>query len=78
MSQGSARLGKTNELAPVSNYLTERDKFLLPIGKADIKDPVTGLSDQTTIYEAEEDEQVLEFEVFKNYVTMIVERNGQR
>ena len=49
---------------------------MLPIGKANEKDPVTGLSDQTTIYEAEEDEQVLEFEVFKNYITMIVEKNG--
>ena len=78
VSQGSARLGKTNELAPVSSYLTEREKYLLPIGKAGSKDPVTGLSDHTTIYEAEDDEQVLEFEVFKNYITMIVEKNGQR
>ena len=31
-----------------------------------------------TIYEAQDDEEVLEFEVFKNYLCMIVEKNGQR
>ena len=51
---------------------------MLPIGKANSKDPVTGLSDQTTIYETEEDEHIREFEVFKNYITLIVEKNGQR
>ena len=34
------------------------------------------MRDSVTIFEAEEGENVLEFEVFKNYLAMIVEKNG--
>jgi len=37
---------------------------------------LTGLKEVVTIYEAEDGENVLEFEVFKNYLAMIVEKNG--
>ena len=74
----TSRLGRTNEIAPVSAYLTERDNYLLPIQSKGEKHPLTGLKDQTTLYEAEDDEQIIEFEVFKNYVSLIVEKHGQR
>lgn len=38
----TSRLGKQNEIAPVSNYLGERDDFLLPFPMMDV-DAVTGL-----------------------------------
>ena len=75
LSPPKARLGKKYEIAPTSAYLTERDSCLIPAA-ADKPNPVTGLRDQVTIYEAEDDEHVLEFEVFKNYIAMIVEKNG--
>ena len=50
-----ARLGKELDLAPVSNYLTDREKYLLPFG-SDEAHPLTGLRDQNTIYEPEDDE----------------------
>ena len=39
-----ARLGKPNDLAPTSNYLTERNDYLLPISDGS-SNPLTGLSD---------------------------------
>ena len=38
--------------------------------------PITGHKDIVTIYEPEDDEKVLEFEVFENYLSMIVEKDG--
>lgn len=70
-----SRLGKINEIAPTSAYLTERNHYLLPLS-GDSEHPLTGHRDQMTIYEAQEDEEVLEFEVFKNYLSMIIEKNG--
>ena len=74
-----ARLGKTNEIAPISDFLTDRGDYLLPFGgKADVAHPLTGHKDIVTIYEPEDDEKVIEFEVFQNYLSMIVEKDGQR
>ena len=71
----SLRLGKKNEIAPTSAYLTDRESYLLP-QTSDEAHPLTGLREQTTIFEAEVDEHVLQFEVFKNYLALIVEKNG--
>lgn len=74
-----ARMGKTSDVAPASAFLTDRDKYLLPIGSgADVAHPVTGHRDQVTIYEPEDGEKVLDFELFRNYLSMIVEKDGQR
>ena len=72
----SFRLNK-NEIAPVSDYLKERKDFLLSLPDKEL-DSLTGIQTSKIIYEAEEGENVLEFEVFKNYLAMIVERQGQR
>lgn len=71
----SSRLGKTNEIAPLSDFLGERENFLLPM-TSDQPNSLTGLKEAVTIYEAEDGENVLEFEVFKNYLAMVVEKNG--
>ncbi len=42
------------------------------------QNPVTGLIESKTIYESGDSENIIEFEVFKNYMAMIVEKDGQR
>ena len=39
-------------------------------------DSVTGMSDTRTIYESQDDEQIIELEIFKNYMAFIVELKG--
>ena len=72
----STRLGKKHEIAPVSKYLEERGSFLLPL--ADGKNPETGLVEAKTIYEPTDSENVIQLELFKNYMSLIVEKDGQR
>ena len=40
--------------------------------------PSTGLSEVQTIYQSSESERIIEFEVFKNYMAILTEKDGQR
>ena len=71
-----SRLGKKHELKPVSKYLEKRESYLLPMSLGE--NPTTGLIEAKTIYETSENENVLELEVFKNYMAILVEKDGQR
>ena len=71
-----SRLGKKHELAPVSRFLEERGTYLLPINLE--KNPTTGLTEIKTLYETGEFENVIDIEVFKNYMAILVEKDGQR
>ena len=72
----STRLGKKHEIAPVSRYLEERGSYLLPL--SDGKNPDTGLIEMKTVYEPSDSENVIQLELFKNYMSLIVEKDGQR
>ena len=39
---------------------------------------ITGLRDASVIYEGDPDEKIIELEVFKHFMVMIVEKHGQR
>ena len=69
-------MGKRGDIAPKSDYMVRREDFILPV--KDGADEVTGLRDVTTLYTCAEDEQIIELEVLKHYMGMIVEKSGQR
>lgn len=57
---------------PISDYLLERSDLLLPQTTTDLIDL------NKVIYEAKDDEQVLQFEVFEHYMALLIEKNGVR
>lgn len=69
------RLGK-RELAPIQNFKTTREEALLPaiIPQSDglVPSPIQSL------VKCEEDVKVIGFEVFKNYLVILQERNKKR
>lgn len=66
-----SRLSQKHELAPISDFLAERSDELMPL-----KNQVTGLSE--TFYDPDKSEVVYGVEVFRNFMAVLVEKNGRR
>jgi protease II len=78
VSKEMARLGRTDDITPRSKFLSARADFLMPSQEQGLaeKNPVTGLVVQQHLYDTTQDEQVLNFEVFENYLALLIEKSG--